>query len=240
MTLVAVAMRTHSLRDDAASSPATSSPEKSVGFWLADRSVGGSGDVAARDWSAPLSVRAVPVSPLHPTTASRIWLTSVRRATRSIAPPRGGMASPRFARLGEGQHRIEPSTVCTFESAMHHEACFGPLIGAVIVDEAHHFGACVGIDSLDEQRATIEAEARGVCLARREIAPARCWAPLELQAYQQAALTARELPGARHRAANGQRKDSGGCGRSGAPKAGSVARSDARAAGIALAFCFAN
>lgn len=51
--------------------------------------------------------------------------------------------------FGDGQHRIEPITVCTFESAMRHGARFGASFGAVIVDEAHHFGGGVQDEALE-------------------------------------------------------------------------------------------
>jgi Type III restriction enzyme, res subunit len=51
--------------------------------------------------------------------------------------------------FGDGQHRIEPITVCTFESAMRHGARFGAFFRAVIVDEVHHFCAGVQDEALE-------------------------------------------------------------------------------------------
>jgi superfamily II DNA or RNA helicase len=51
--------------------------------------------------------------------------------------------------FGDGQRRIEPITVCTFESAIRHGARFGAQFGAVIVDEAHHFGVGVQDEALE-------------------------------------------------------------------------------------------
>jgi superfamily II DNA or RNA helicase len=51
--------------------------------------------------------------------------------------------------VGDGQRRIEPITVCTFESALRHGARFGAHFGAVVVDEAHHFGAGVQDEALE-------------------------------------------------------------------------------------------
>ncbi|MEO8182225.1 MAG: DEAD/DEAH box helicase family protein [Deltaproteobacteria bacterium] len=51
--------------------------------------------------------------------------------------------------IGDGQRRLEPITVCTFESALRHGARFGAAFGAVIVDEAHHFGAGAQDEALE-------------------------------------------------------------------------------------------
>ncbi|MFH2010298.1 MAG: DEAD/DEAH box helicase family protein [bacterium] len=41
---------------------------------------------------------------------------------------------------GDGQRRLEPVTVTTFESAYRHMAAWGHRFGMLVVDEAHHFG----------------------------------------------------------------------------------------------------
>jgi len=76
--------------------------------------------------------------------------------------------------FGDGQHRVEPITVCTYESAMRHGARFGAFFGAVIVDEVHHFGAGVQDEALEMLAAgfrlgltgTLPTDsAQGICLS---------------------------------------------------------------------------
>lgn len=43
--------------------------------------------------------------------------------------------------LGDGQRRLEPVTVATFESAWRHMPALGDRFQLLVVDEAHHFGA---------------------------------------------------------------------------------------------------
>jgi len=43
--------------------------------------------------------------------------------------------------IGDGERRVEPVTVCTFDSAWLHMDSFGDRFGLVVVDEAHHFAS---------------------------------------------------------------------------------------------------
>jgi len=51
--------------------------------------------------------------------------------------------------FGDGERRVEPLTVCTFESARRHAARLGALFDVLVVDEAHHFGACLQDEALE-------------------------------------------------------------------------------------------
>lgn len=51
--------------------------------------------------------------------------------------------------FGDGQRRLAPITVCTFESALRHASRFGAEFDAVVVDEAHHFGAAAQDEALE-------------------------------------------------------------------------------------------
>lgn len=51
--------------------------------------------------------------------------------------------------FGDGQRHIAPITVCTFESAIRHGSRLGAFFGAVVVDEAHHFGAGAQDEALE-------------------------------------------------------------------------------------------
>jgi superfamily II DNA or RNA helicase len=50
---------------------------------------------------------------------------------------------------GDGQHQRETITVCTFEGALRHASRWGAAFQAVIVDEAHHFGAGAHDEALE-------------------------------------------------------------------------------------------
>jgi superfamily II DNA or RNA helicase len=52
-------------------------------------------------------------------------------------------------RYGDGDRRLAPVTVATFESAYRHMAQLGDRFGLVIVDEVHHFGAGLRDEALE-------------------------------------------------------------------------------------------
>ena len=52
-------------------------------------------------------------------------------------------------RLGDGEHRVEPITVATFESGWRQMRQLGNRFQLLIVDEAHHFGAGLRDEALD-------------------------------------------------------------------------------------------
>jgi superfamily II DNA or RNA helicase len=51
--------------------------------------------------------------------------------------------------LGDGEHRIEPVTVATFEGAYRNMVRLGNRFGLLIVDEVHHFGCGVRDEALE-------------------------------------------------------------------------------------------
>jgi len=51
--------------------------------------------------------------------------------------------------LGDGERRVEPVTVATFESAFRQLDSFGDRFGLLIVDEVHHFGSGVRAEALE-------------------------------------------------------------------------------------------
>jgi len=51
--------------------------------------------------------------------------------------------------LGDGERNIQPITVATFESAYRHMPEIGARFGALVVDEAHHFGVGIRDEALE-------------------------------------------------------------------------------------------
>jgi len=51
--------------------------------------------------------------------------------------------------VGDGEHRLRPLTVCTFESAYRRMDTFGHRFALVVVDEAHHFGTGARSEALE-------------------------------------------------------------------------------------------
>jgi superfamily II DNA or RNA helicase len=51
--------------------------------------------------------------------------------------------------VGDGQRRVEPVTVMTFESAYRHLDTLGATFGLLIVDEVHHFGSGARAEALE-------------------------------------------------------------------------------------------
>jgi len=51
--------------------------------------------------------------------------------------------------VGDGNHRLEPVTVLTFESAYRHMDTLGDRFSLVVVDEVHHFGSGARDEALE-------------------------------------------------------------------------------------------
>jgi superfamily II DNA or RNA helicase len=60
---------------------------------------------------------------------------------------RAGLSS--IGLIGDGEHELQPVTVCTFESAFRHLDRFGDRFRLLIVDEVHHFGSGVRAEALE-------------------------------------------------------------------------------------------
>jgi superfamily II DNA or RNA helicase len=60
----------------------------------------------------------------------------------------------RIGIVGDGERRVEAVTVMTFESAYRHLDEIGPLFGAVVIDEVHHFAGGVRAEALEMSPAT--------------------------------------------------------------------------------------
>lgn len=58
-----------------------------------------------------------------------------------------------IGQLGDSRSSIEPLTVATYESAWRHAASLGDRFGLIVVDEAHHVGGALRVETLESSMA---------------------------------------------------------------------------------------